>query len=121
MILSTLQHIDFYVLCKNISTTQRIILLFTSLFMFTCFMKIWFEQGIWKVIPAIAAGCTVVLKPSELAPLSCLILAEMCTSAGCPDGAINVVTGLGPDAGGPLTSHPDIDKVSIRSCTSYLD
>ena len=72
-----------------------------------------FLMGIWKVIPAIAAGCTVVLKPSELAPCSCLILAEMCTAAGLPPGALNVVTGLGPDAGGPLSSHPDVDKLSF--------
>lgn len=70
-------------------------------------------MGIWKVIPALAAGCTMVLKPSELAPLSCLLLAEMCTEAGLPAGAFNVVTGLGPDAGTPLTLHPDIDKISF--------
>lgn len=72
-----------------------------------------FLMGIWKVIPAIAAGCCIVLKPSELAPLSCLLLAEMCTEAGLPNGAFNVVTGLGADAGGPLSNHPDIDKVSF--------
>lgn len=72
-----------------------------------------FLMGIWKVIPAIAAGCVVVLKPSELAPLSCLLLAEMCTAAGLPAGAINVVTGLGADAGGPLSSHDEVDKVSF--------
>jgi betaine-aldehyde dehydrogenase len=72
-----------------------------------------FLMGIWKVIPAIAAGCVVVLKPSELAPLSCLILAEMCTDAGLPAGALNVITGLGPDAGAPLSSHSGVDKVSF--------
>jgi betaine-aldehyde dehydrogenase len=72
-----------------------------------------FLMGIWKVIPAIAAGCTIVLKPSELAPLSCLVLAEMCAEAGLPAGALNVVTGLGPDAGGPLSAHPDVDKISF--------
>ena len=70
-------------------------------------------MGIWKVLPAIAAGCTVVLKPSELAPLSCLLLAEMCTQAGLPNGALNVVTGYGPDAGAPITTHDGIDKVSF--------
>ena len=45
-----------------------------------------FLMGIWKVVPAIAAGCTIVLKPSELAPLSCLLLGEMCTQAGLPNG-----------------------------------
>ncbi len=53
------------------------------------------------------------MQPSELAPLSCLLLAEMCTEAGLPNGAINVVTGLGADAGGPLSNHPDIDKLSF--------
>lgn len=72
-----------------------------------------FLMGIWKVIPAIAAGCTVVLKPSELAPLSCLLLAEMCTQAGLPNGAINVITGLGADAGGPLSCHDEVDKLSF--------
>eukprot|EP01035_Chromulina_nebulosa_P020723 gene20723-26867_t len=72
-----------------------------------------FLMGIWKVIPAIAAGCTIVLKPSELAPLTCLLLAEICTEAGLPHGALNVVTGLGADAGGPLSNHDGIDKVSF--------
>ena len=72
-----------------------------------------FLMGIWKVIPAIAAGCCVVLKPSELAPLSCLLLGEMCTAAGLPAGALNVLPGLGPDAGRALSVHPGIDKVSF--------
>jgi acyl-CoA reductase-like NAD-dependent aldehyde dehydrogenase len=50
-----------------------------------------FMMGIWKVLPAIATGCTVVLKPSELAPLSCLLLGEICTQAGLPDGVLNVL------------------------------
>ena len=54
-----------------------------------------------------------MLKPSELAPLSCLLLAEIATAAGLPDGALNVVTGLGQDAGGPLSNHPDVDKISF--------
>jgi betaine-aldehyde dehydrogenase len=61
-----------------------------------------FLMGIWKVVAGIAAGCTMVLKPSELAPLSCLLLGEMCIQAGLPPGALNVVTGMGPGAGGPL-------------------
>ena len=72
-----------------------------------------FLMGVWKVIPAIAAGCTVVLKPSELAPLSCLLLAQLCTEAGLPDGALNVLPGLGSVAGAALVSHPDVDKVSF--------
>ena len=54
-----------------------------------------------------------MLKPSELAPLSCLLLGELCTEAGLPNGALNVVSGLGPDAGGPLSNHPGADKVSF--------
>jgi betaine-aldehyde dehydrogenase len=72
-----------------------------------------FLMGIWKVIPAIAAGCCTVLKPSELAPLSCLVLAEMCLEAGLPAGALNVVPGLGHEAGAALVEHPDVDKVSF--------
>jgi acyl-CoA reductase-like NAD-dependent aldehyde dehydrogenase len=52
-----------------------------------------------QVIPAIAAGCCIVLKPSELAPLSCLLLGELVTAAGLPKGALHVVSGLGGDAG----------------------
>jgi len=72
-----------------------------------------FLMGIWKVIPAIAAGCTIVLKPSELAPLSCILFGELCNEAGLPRGAINVIPGLGPDAGTPLTNHTGIDKISF--------
>lgn len=70
-------------------------------------------MAVWKVIPALAAGCTVVLKPSELAPLSCIVFGQMCTEAGAPPGAVNVIPGLGPDAGGPLSNHPKIDKISF--------
>jgi betaine-aldehyde dehydrogenase len=72
-----------------------------------------FLMAIWKVLPAIAAGCTMVLKPSELASLSCLLLGELCTEAGLPHGALNVVTGLGPDAGAPLSAHTGVDKLSF--------
>ena len=67
----------------------------------------------WKVIPALAAGCAVVLKPSELAPLTCLLMGEMFTQAGLPDGALNVLPGLGPTAGGALTAHADVDKITF--------
>lgn len=70
-------------------------------------------MAIWKLLPCIATGCTMVLKPSELAPLSCLLLGEMCNEAGLPAGALNVVTGMGVTAGGPLSNHPDIDKLSF--------
>ncbi|MFF8772170.1 aldehyde dehydrogenase family protein [Kitasatospora sp. NPDC015120] len=65
-----------------------------------------------KVIPALAAGAAVVLKPSELAPLSALLLAEVLTQAGLPDGVLNVVTG-GPTAGRTLVDHDDVDLVSF--------
>jgi betaine-aldehyde dehydrogenase len=70
-------------------------------------------MAVWKVIPALAAGCCVVLKPSELAPLTCLLLGEMFTQAGLPDGALNVIPGLGPEAGGPLSAHMDVDKITF--------
>ena len=72
-----------------------------------------FLMGIWKVVPALAAGCSIVLKPSELAPLSCLLLAELCSEAGFPKGSINVLPGFGPSAGTPLVAHPDVAKVSF--------
>ena len=65
------------------------------------------------MIPALAAGCTIVLKSSELAPLSCLVLGQICAQAGLPAGALNVLSGLGPEAGGALTSHPMVDKISF--------
>jgi acyl-CoA reductase-like NAD-dependent aldehyde dehydrogenase len=70
-------------------------------------------MGAYKVLPALAAGCTVVLKPSELAPLSCLVLAELCKEAGLPAGALNVLPGLGSVTGDLLARHPDIDKISF--------
>jgi betaine-aldehyde dehydrogenase len=72
-----------------------------------------FLMGAYKVLPALAAGCTVVLKPSELAPLSCLVLAELCKEAGLPAGALNVLPGLGSVTGDLLARHPDIDKISF--------
>ncbi|MBD8605483.1 aldehyde dehydrogenase family protein [Aeromicrobium fastidiosum] len=72
---------------------------------------------VWKTGPAIATGCTVVLKPSEEAPLTPLLLAELLTRAGLPDGVINVVTGDGLDAGAPLASHPDVDKITFTGST----
>ncbi|KAG0529016.1 hypothetical protein BDA96_05G062100 [Sorghum bicolor] len=67
----------------------------------------------WKVAPALAAGCTAVLKPSELASVTCLELADICKEVGLPSGVLNIVTGLGPDAGAPLSGHPDVDKVAF--------
>jgi betaine-aldehyde dehydrogenase len=67
----------------------------------------------WKVAPALAAGCTLVLKPSELTPLTALELAGICDQAGLPPGVLNVVTGLGADAGAPLAEHPAVDKLAF--------
>jgi aldehyde dehydrogenase (NAD+) len=66
-----------------------------------------------KVAPALAAGCTVVLKPSEVAPLNAFILAEVVHAAGLPAGAFNLVTGYGPVVGEALARHPDVDMVSF--------
>jgi len=67
----------------------------------------------WKVAPALAAGCTMVLKPSEITPLTALALAEVAIEAGLPDGVLNIVTGLGADAGQALVEHKDVDKLAF--------
>src|SRR5215470_17273909 len=68
---------------------------------------------IWKIGPALATGCTVVLKPAEEAPLTPLRLGELCLEAGVPPGVVNVVPGYGETAGAALSSHPDVDKVAF--------
>jgi acyl-CoA reductase-like NAD-dependent aldehyde dehydrogenase len=70
-----------------------------------------------KVAPAIAVGCTVVLKPSEVAPLSAFILAEIMDDAGVPAGVFNLVTGTGPVVGEAIVSHPGVDMVSFTGST----
>ncbi|WP_018313974.1 aldehyde dehydrogenase family protein [Cupriavidus sp. UYPR2.512] len=70
-----------------------------------------------KVAPALAAGCTVVLKPSEVAPLSAFVLAEVIEAAGLPPGVFNLVTGYGPVVGEVLASHPEVDMVSFTGST----
>ncbi|MBH5368473.1 aldehyde dehydrogenase family protein [Bradyrhizobium glycinis] len=70
-----------------------------------------------KVGPALAAGCTVVLKPSELSPLSALLFAEVMHDAGCPPGVFNLVNGTGPIVGAALASHPQVDMISITGST----
>ncbi|MFN7008781.1 MAG: aldehyde dehydrogenase family protein [Allorhizobium sp.] len=67
----------------------------------------------WKVAPALAAGCSMVLKPSELTPLTALELAAIVEEVGVPAGVLNVVTGLGADAGQPLSEHPGVDKLAF--------
>jgi phenylacetaldehyde dehydrogenase len=70
----------------------------------------------WKLGPALACGCTVVLKPAEQTPLSALRLGELLLEAGLPAGVANVVTGFG-DAGAALAGHPDVDKVAFTGST----
>ncbi|MGZ4631838.1 MAG: aminobutyraldehyde dehydrogenase, partial [Actinomycetes bacterium] len=72
----------------------------------------------WKVLPAVAAGNTIVLKPAELTPLTSLLLAEACQEAGIPDGVVNVVTGAGPVAGEALVAHPGVDMVSFTGSSA---
>ncbi|HUI40789.1 MAG TPA: aldehyde dehydrogenase family protein [Terriglobia bacterium] len=78
----------------------------------------------WKLAPALATGCTCVIKPSEMTPLTTLRLAEICREAGVPDGVVNVVTGYGPEAGEALARHMDVDKIaftgSIHSARALL-
>jgi aldehyde dehydrogenase (NAD+) len=69
--------------------------------------------SVWKIGPALATGCTVVLKPAEEAPLASLRLAELALEAGVPAGVINVVPGYGETAGAALAAHPDVDKVAF--------
>ena len=70
-----------------------------------------------KVAPAIVAGCTMVLKPSEIAPLSGVLFAEVCHAAGVPPGVFNLVNGDGPGVGTRITSHPEVDMVSFTGST----
>ena len=75
------------------------------------------HQIVAKVAPALLAGCTVVLKPSEVAPLTAAILAEVAAEAGLPAGAFNVVHGHGPVVGEAIAAHPDVDMVSLTGST----
>lgn len=75
------------------------------------------HQVVAKVAPALAAGCTVVLKPSEVAPLTAFVLAEICEDVGLPAGVFNLVTGYGPVVGEALAAHPDVDMISFTGST----
>ena len=75
-------------------------------------------MAVWKIGPALATGCTVVLKPAEDTPLSALRLAELALEAALPAGAVNVVTGHGPVAGAALAAHPGIDKIAFTGSTA---
>jgi 5-carboxymethyl-2-hydroxymuconic-semialdehyde dehydrogenase len=76
-----------------------------------------FMLSTWKTAPALAAGCTVVLKPAEWSPLSCSLLAELAGEAGLPPGVFNVVQGIGEEAGAALVSHPLVRRVSFTGST----
>jgi len=75
------------------------------------------NQVALKVLPALATGCTMVLKPSELTPLSAILYAEILHEAGCPQGVFNLVNGEGPTAGAALSRHPDVDMMSFTGST----
>jgi phenylacetaldehyde dehydrogenase len=71
----------------------------------------------WKIGPALAAGCTIVLKPAEQTPLSAMLLAEIAAEVGFPEGVLNVVPGYGETAGAAIAAHPDVDKVAFTGST----
>ncbi|WP_269410011.1 aldehyde dehydrogenase family protein [Lentibacillus daqui] len=75
-------------------------------------------MALWKIAPAIATGCTVVLKPAEQTPLSALYLAKLVEEAGFPKGVINIVNGFGKTAGNALVSHPDVNKIAFTGSTA---
>jgi len=77
------------------------------------FMMFW-----WKVAPALAAGCTIVMKPAELTPLTALFLGHLFNEAGVPAGVINILPGFGLTCGTPLVQHPLVDKVAFTGSTS---
>lgn len=72
-----------------------------------------FMLSTWKIAPALAAGCTVVHKPAEFSPLTARLLAEICHEAGLPPGVLNLVNGMGEEAGKALTEHPDIKAIAF--------
>jgi betaine-aldehyde dehydrogenase len=72
----------------------------------------------WKILPAVAAGNTIVLKPAEITPLTAMMFADAARTAGFPDGVINIVSGTGSDAGTALVSHPGVDMVSFTGSTA---
>ena len=75
-------------------------------------------QAVWKLAPALAAGCTVILKPAQQTPLTALRLADLAVEAGFPPGVVNVVTGSGVGEGAALAGHPGVDKISFTGSTA---
>ncbi|MET8297251.1 gamma-aminobutyraldehyde dehydrogenase [Streptomyces sp. NPDC005180] len=76
------------------------------------------QMAAWKILPAVAAGNTIVLKPAELTPLTSLMFAQAAKEAGIPDGVVNIVTGAGRDAGEHLVGHPDVVMTSFTGSTA---
>ncbi|MEO6971993.1 MAG: aldehyde dehydrogenase family protein [Rhodoferax sp.] len=74
--------------------------------------------GMWKIAPALACGCTLIVKPAELTPLSALMIGQLALEAGVPPGALNIVTGKGSVVGDALVTHPGIDKVTFTGSPS---
>jgi phenylacetaldehyde dehydrogenase len=72
----------------------------------------------WKAAPALAAGCSCILKPAELTPLTTIMLGEIAQEAGLPDGVLNILTGDGPTVGSWLSGHPDVDKIAFTGSTA---
>jgi phenylacetaldehyde dehydrogenase len=77
-----------------------------------------FVMAVAKIAPALAVGCTVVLKPAEQTPLTTIRLGELIAEAGFPEGVVNIVTGFGETAGRALVAHPDVDKIAFTGSTS---
>src|SRR6476646_11136407 len=75
------------------------------------------QMAVWKVLPALAAGCSVVIKPAEITPLTTLTLARLASEAGLPDGVFNVLTGAGADVGTALPGQRDVDMVTFTGST----
>ncbi|MCA1030419.1 aldehyde dehydrogenase family protein [Bacillus timonensis] len=71
----------------------------------------------WKIAPAIASGCSVIIKPASLTPVTAIVMAEICHEAGVPDGVVNVVSGPGSVVGDALAQHPQVDKVAFTGST----
>jgi betaine-aldehyde dehydrogenase len=76
------------------------------------------QMAVWKVLPALAAGCSVVIKPAEITPLTTLTLARLASEAGLPEGVLNVVTGAGHDVGTALAGHVGVDLVTFTGSTA---
>lgn len=76
------------------------------------------QMAAWKIAPALATGCTVILKPAEQTPLSALYLAKLADKVGFPEGVINIVEGFGESAGDALVTHPDVDKIAFTGSTA---